>query len=131
MSAEQAVRARALTLLAGDAELGTMVHGVFDGTPPRATAPYVSVGGAEGSDWGTKDRAGREVRLMLAVEGVGEVAGDAAAARIEAVTAMLRGSAGEWTIVGARVVRTRFSFRRNGGWRHELVARCRCLAEVI
>lgn len=126
--AEQAVRARALALLAADGELAGLVHGVFDGTPSRVTAPYVSIGAAEGSDWGTKDNAGREVRLTLALVGAGEAVGDRAAARIDAMVTMLRGGADGWSIVGARVMRTRFSFARDGGWRHEVVARCRCLA---
>lgn len=126
--AEQAVRARALALLAADAELAGMVHGIFDGTPPRASAPYVSVGAAEGGDWGTKDRAGREVRLTLALAGVGSAPDDRAAERIEAVVAALRGVAGGWIVVGARTIRTRFGFGRDGGWRHEVVVRCRCLA---
>ncbi|WP_156420692.1 tail completion protein gp17, partial [Sphingopyxis sp. HXXIV] len=70
-SAEAAVRARALGVLADDAVLAGLVHGVFDGVPARASAPYASIGGAEGSDWGTKDAAGREVRVMLALVGVG------------------------------------------------------------
>ncbi len=126
--AEQAVRAKALALLAGDAELAALVHGVFDGVPPRVSAPYVSVAGAEGGDWGTKDRAGREVRLTLALVGVGGAVDDAVAGRIEAAVAGLRGVADGWSVVSARVVRTRFGFGRDGGWRHELVARCRCLA---
>lgn len=126
--AEQAVRAKALALLAGDAELAALVHGVFDGTPSRVSAPYVSVGVAEGADWGTKDRAGREVRLTLALVGVGSAVDDVAAGRIDAVIAGLRGLAGGWSVVSARVVRTRFSFAREGGWRHEVVVRCRCLA---
>lgn len=126
--AEQAVRARALDLLSADAELAGLVHGIFDGTPPRASAPYVSVAAAEGSDWGTKDRAGREVRLTLLLAGAGSALDDRVAGRIEAVVASLRGAAGDWTIVGARAIRTRFSFARDGGWRHELVVRCRCLA---
>ncbi|WP_411340586.1 DUF3168 domain-containing protein [Sphingopyxis sp. J-6] len=126
--AEQAVRVRALDLLSADAELAALVHGIFDGTPPRASAPYVSVAAAEGSDWGTKDRAGREVRLTLLLAGTGSAPGDRAAGRIEAVVASLRGAAGDWTVVGARAIRTRFSFARDGGWRHEVVVRCRCLA---
>jgi len=129
MSAEQAVRAAALALLAGDAALAGLVHGVFDGVPARASAPYVSVGATEGSDWGTKDVAGREVRLALALVGVGEATGDAAAARVEALVPGLRGDAGSWRVVGARVMRTRFAFARDGGWRHEIVVRCRCLVE--
>lgn len=127
-SAEGAVRARALNLLGGDDALAAMIHGVFDGTPPRVTAPYVMVGATEGRDWGTKDRTGREVRLTLALVGVGETIGDGAADCIERVVAAMRGAAGAWVVVGARTVRTRFGFARDGGWRHEFIVRCRCLA---
>lgn len=127
MSAERAVRARALAGLADDAALAGLVHGVFDGVLARASPPYVSVGLAEGSDWGTKDAPGREVRVTLALVGVGDAAVDKAAARIEALVPGLRGAAGAWRIVGARVVRTRFGFAKDGGWRHEIVVRCRCL----
>lgn len=126
-SAEGAVRARALDLLARDDALAAMVHGVFDGTPPRASAPYVMVGAAEGRDWGTKDRAGREVQLMLVLVGVGGAAGDGAAGCIERVVSAMRGAVGAWTIVGARTIRTRFTFAREGGWRHEIIVRYRCL----
>ncbi|GAO76938.1 DUF3168 domain-containing protein [Sphingopyxis sp. C-1] len=131
ISAEGAVRARAIELLARDDALATMVHGIFDGTPPRVSAPYVTVGTADGADWGTKDRAGREIRLTLTLVGVGgaiDGIGAAAAARIEAVVTVLRGAAGTWSVVGARTIRTRFAFARDGGWRHEVVVRCRCLA---
>lgn len=126
--AEGALRARVLELLARDDALAGIVHGIFDGTPPRASAPYVAVGAAEGADWGTKDRPGREVRLTLTLVGVGSATDDRAAARVEAVVAGLRGPAGAWSVVGARTVRTRFAFARDGGWRHEMVVRCRCLA---
>jgi hypothetical protein len=126
--AEGALRARALELLSRDDALAGIVHGIFDGTPPRASAPYVAVGAAEGADWGTKDRPGREVRLTLTLVGVGSAADDRAAARVEAVVAALRGPAGAWSVVGARTTRTRFTFARDGGWRHEVVVRCRCLA---
>ncbi len=128
--AEAAVRERALGVLADDVVLTGLVHGVFDGVPARASAPYVSVGGADGSDWGTKDAAGREVRVTLALAGIGEAVADAAAGRIEALVPGLRGEAGDWRIVGARVVRTRFVFGKDGGWRHEIVVRCRCLLEA-
>ncbi|MGH6632059.1 tail completion protein gp17 [Sphingopyxis sp.] len=126
--AEGAVRARAIELLARDDALAAMVHGIFDGTPPRASAPYVAVGTADGSDWGTKDRAGREIRLTLTLVGVGSGVDDLAAARIEAVAATLRGAADGWAVVGVRMIRTRFTFVREGGWRHEFILRCRCLA---
>ena len=126
--AEQAVRGKVLALLAGDADLAGLVHGVFDGVPPRVSAPYVSVAAAEGVDLGTKDRAGREVRVTLALVGVGCAVDDRAAARVEAAALALRGAADGWSIVSARVMRTRFGFGREGGWRHEVVVRYRCLA---
>jgi hypothetical protein len=128
IGAEQAVRARMLALLSRDDVLAERVHGIFDGQPPRASAPYVAIGGAEGSDWGTKDRAGREIRLTLMLAGVGAALDDRAAARVEAAVDALRGAAGDWSVVGARIVRTRFAFVREGGWRHDVVVRCRCLA---
>ena len=113
--AEGALRARTLELLASDDALAAVVHGIFDGTPPRATAPYVAVGAADGVDWGTKDRPGREVRLTLTLVGVEGGAVDLAAARVEAVVTALRGAAGAWSVVGARTIRTRFTFARDGG----------------
>lgn len=129
IGAEGALRARALELLARDEVLAGLIHGIFDGTPSRATAPYVAVGAAEGVDWGTKDRFGREVRLTLALVGVGSAIDDKAAARVEAVAAALRGPAGTWSVVGARTIRTRFILARDGGWRREFILRCRCLAD--
>ena len=127
-TAEQALRAKAIALLAADAELAGVIHGVFDGMPPRASAPCVSVGSADGGDWGTKDRAGCEIRLAVTLYGVGDSLDDRAAARVEAVVAGLRGAAEDWTVISARIVRTRFALAREGGWRRELVVRCRCLA---
>jgi len=129
--AEQAVRAKALTVLGADDALAELVHGVFDGVPPRASAPYVSVGAAEGRDWGTKDRPGCEVRLTLSLTGAGLPAdAGGAAARMEAAARALRGPAGGWTVVAVRALRSRLASRREGGWRHDLVVRCRCLAGV-
>jgi len=128
MSAEQALRARALSLLAEDGELAALVHGVFDGVPRRGAMPYVAVGAAEGSDWGTKDRAGREVRLTLTLTGVDPDGPSAAAARIEAIVPALRGAADGWQIVAARLLRSRFALRREGGWRQDYMLRCRCFA---
>ena len=127
-TAEQAVRARVLSLLMADEVLSGRIHGVFDGNPPRATAPYIGIGAAESSDWGTKDRPGREVRLTVTLFGAGESRDDEAAAGVERVANALRGAIDGWTIAGARIVRTRFAFAREGGWRREVIIRCRCLS---
>lgn len=39
--------------------------GIYDGPPPRALFPYVSIGSSLISDWSTKTEIGREVRLAL------------------------------------------------------------------
>ena len=67
------------------------------------------------------------MRVTLTLVGVGSAIADVAAGRIDAAVAALRGAAGGWSIVSARVMRTRFGFGRDGGWRHEIVVRCRCL----
>ena len=57
------------------------------------------------------------------LESLAESSNVAASARAAGV----RGVAGDWSVVNARVVRTRFGFGRDGGWRHEVVVRCRCM----
>lgn len=65
MSAEIAVRAAVLAALRGDAALMAIVNGVYDGPPVKASEPYALVGDGAGSDWGTKDADGREVRIAI------------------------------------------------------------------
>lgn len=128
MTAEQAVRARALAVLAGDSDLAGRVHGIFDGAARRASAPYVVVGAAESVDWGTKDQPGREVRLTVTLVGVDPGGPGDAGARIGALAPMLRGGGEGWTIAAVRTLRSRFSLRRAGGWQQDMIVRCRCLA---
>ncbi|WP_263588168.1 hypothetical protein [Sphingopyxis sp. GC21] len=44
-----------------------------------------------------------------------------------AIAGALRGGADGRAMAGARVERTRTRFGRDGGWRHEMALRCRCL----
>lgn len=77
---------------------------------------------------GHEGRAGREVQVMLMLNGVGESADCGAVARIETAAGGLRGAADGWTVASVRVMRKRFTFARDGGWRRETIVRCRCLA---
>jgi Protein of unknown function (DUF3168) len=47
--------------------LGTELSGVYDGPPPRAAFPYVSIADGLTADWSTKTARGREIRLALTV----------------------------------------------------------------
>ena len=68
------------------------------------------------------------MQVMLMLNGVGESADCGAVARIETAAGGLRGAADGWTVASVRVMRKRFTFARDGGWRRETIVRCRCLA---
>lgn len=67
MSLEQDFARAAIDWLACDAALMAQVNGVFHRSPARIAAPYVLLDDVLATDWGTKDRAGREARLAFTV----------------------------------------------------------------
>lgn len=127
MSAERVVVARLLAALIEDAALVRAVHGVYDRRAPRASAPYIEIGEVTASDWGTKDRAGCELRI--AIRHIAAARDDAVvAARIGAVVAELRGADDGCEIVSARIVRARSGYDRQDRWEQLFEIRVRCLA---
>jgi Protein of unknown function (DUF3168) len=54
--------------------LSTELTDIYDGPPPRAALPYVSIANGITSDWSTKTGPGREIRLALTVWDDGEQA---------------------------------------------------------
>lgn len=88
---------------------------VGDGEGAAAGMPFVVLGEIVGSDWGAKERPGRELRFALTLSDRGEaspIAGLVSA--VEAVlTAMPRAFAG-WECGGVTVLRTRMARRRDG-----------------
>lgn len=72
--AVQAVQAAAVAALSAHPALSGELPGIYDGPPPRAAFPYVSIGDGLVSDWSTKSEAGREIRLALTVWDDGEEA---------------------------------------------------------
>lgn len=126
MSAAAAVAARLTALLDSDPAVMRVVHGVYDRPVPRATPPLIEIGAVTASDWGTKDRAGCELRI--AVRHVAPGPGDRVVAeRIAAAVAGLRGVAGPWEVVAARILRSRSGFDRQGQWEQSFEVRARCL----
>ncbi len=47
--------------------LSDSIKGVYDGPPPYASFPYISIDDGQISDWSTKTFIGREVRLALTI----------------------------------------------------------------
>jgi Protein of unknown function (DUF3168) len=66
-------QAAAVAALAARPGLGELT-GIYDGPPPRAAFPYVSISGGATSDWSTKTATGRELRFALTIWDDGEEA---------------------------------------------------------
>ena len=67
MSLEQDFALAVIDWLADDAALMARVNGVFHRSPARIAAPYVLLDDLLATDWGTKDRPGRELRLAFSI----------------------------------------------------------------
>ncbi len=127
MGDEMAVRGAVLEALRGDAALAAMLNGVWDGPPVKASAPYVVLGECIGVDWGTKDRAGREVRVAMTVQDKRENA-DGLAALLALVDAAVRRVTVPGCEMGAvGLVRSRVLRARDEGWRAVVEYRVRVL----
>jgi hypothetical protein len=68
------LQAAVIAALSAHPVLHTELTGIYDGPPPRAAFPYVSVTDGLVTDWGTKTHQGREIRLALTVWDDGESA---------------------------------------------------------
>lgn len=62
---EIALRAALLGWLAADPALSAALNSVTEEAPARAALPWLAIASSASTDWGAKDRAGREVRVAL------------------------------------------------------------------
>jgi hypothetical protein len=116
---ERAVRVAVHAALTADVTLAASLNRVSDGAAERAAPPWAEVGETLGSDWGAKDRPGRDVRLTITVFDRGQ--GSDGAARIgdllgavETVLGALPRTIGGFETSGAVIVRTRMTQRSDG-----------------
>jgi Protein of unknown function (DUF3168) len=72
ISASLAVQQAAVEALRRSPPIMAELSGIYDGPPPRAAFPYVSIGDGLNTDWSTKTETGREIRLALTVWDDGE-----------------------------------------------------------
>ncbi len=110
--------------------LGESVNGVFDGPAVKASAPWVELGPILAADWSTKDKAGREVRLVLTVRDRADAPARThmlAAAVGDAIEAVPRDLPG-WRIASCIFVRARVSGTRPGEWAASVEYQIRVLA---
>lgn len=72
--AVQVVQAAVVEALQAHPVLASELTGVYDGPPPRAGFPYISIADGLVTDWSTKTATGREIRLAMTVWDDGEEA---------------------------------------------------------
>ena len=64
---ENPLRADLIEWLRSDPALAGL-NAIEEETPLRASAPWLGIAASASTDWGTKDRPGREVRVALELE---------------------------------------------------------------
>lgn len=106
---ETALRAALIQWLAADPALSATINAVAEESPLRAPVPWLGIAASASTDWSTKDRTGREVRVALELHGRGDdpatlgTLSSAVEARIEALPAAQPG----FTVVSALFLRAR------------------------
>ena len=88
---------------------------VGDGDGEAAGFPFAVLGEIAGTDWGAKQRPGRELRFSVSVQDRGEVERIAGlAAAVEAVLVAMPRAFPGWECGGVTVLRSRMLRRRDG-----------------
>lgn len=131
MSAGGVVRAAVLARLRSDPAVAS--HRVVEGAAARVAAvPFVVLRDVAITDWSTKDRAGRELRVSLAVRDEGEsgVRAEAIGAAAEAALLALPGSLDGWRVVTATPVRNAVLHEGGQRWAALVDVRIRMLEEA-
>lgn len=88
---ETELRAALVEWLATDGILANLVNAIVEEAPSRAAPPWLGIAASASTDWSTKDRTGREIRVAIELHCRGDDPGTAAAttqaiqARIEAL----------------------------------------------
>ena len=129
MSAIAAVRAAALARLRGEAAVA--VNRVWDGADRRGSVPYAVLRDVIASDWGTKDRDGREVRVGVTVRDEGESPARATmlAAAVEAALLDLPRDLTGWRVASVVPVRCAVLAEAQGRWAALVDVRVRVMAD--
>lgn len=105
--------------LSGHAPLAEGLAGVFVAPPVRAATPHAVIGEALLTDWGTKDMAGREARVVVSLFDAGE-----SPARLRrmvgevevAMAGLPRVIGGGWELASRVLLRARIERKGEGRW---------------
>ncbi|MBA4163704.1 MAG: DUF3168 domain-containing protein [Erythrobacter sp.] len=105
---ENLLRAALIDWLRSDPQLASL-NAIEEESPLKASVPWLGIAASASADWGTKDRAGREVRVAFELVTRGDdSAADAALARgIEQRIQSLPAAHPEFAVVTSRFIRSR------------------------
>lgn len=125
-SAEGALHTAITAALRGVAGLNR----VDPGQPVRTTPPSAELGPIAGSDWSTKDSAGREVRVTVTIRDLAEQPArlHALNAAAEAAVAALPRAVDGWRIASCVLLKNRVAGEKAGSWAAVSEWRIRVLA---
>lgn len=128
-SALEAVQVSLISALQDNQALMDSVSGIYDGPPPRAEFPYVSLATGASRDWSHKTGIGRALSIGLTVYDSGK-----GAVRIRQIMALietaLEGGLADpesWQVVTFTFHRTRILRSATGPWSGLIAYRARCL----
>lgn len=118
MSGARQVRGALHAVLSGDAALAALVQQVSDGSPPKASAPWLQLDEAQATGWGARGVDGLTLRqpVRLTMRGDDPARLDAIIARVEACLADMTDDVGDWRITDLRCERVRI-VRGRADWR--------------
>ncbi|MGB3738512.1 MAG: DUF3168 domain-containing protein [Pontixanthobacter sp.] len=106
---EHRLRAALLGWLRADPTLSSRINAFAEESPVAATAPWLGIAASASTDWSTKDRTGREIRIALELQTRGDdPAGDAdIVAALETRIAALPRTQPDLVIVTTQFLRAR------------------------
>lgn len=130
--ATEALQAALVTVLQSHPVLADELTGVYDGPPPRAAFPYVSIGDGLSSDWSTKTANGREIRIALTVWDDGESAArlHQLVGHVEDAVAALPRDFGGWRVASCIFLRSFVARNPAAAWAGLIEYRIRMLRTV-
>ncbi|WP_120076396.1 DUF3168 domain-containing protein [Aurantiacibacter odishensis] len=76
---ESLLRTILIEWLASDPVLSTTLNDVAEEAPSRASLPWLGIAASASTDWSTKTRRGREVRVALELQTRGDAAAETSA----------------------------------------------------
>jgi hypothetical protein len=129
--AMQTLQAAAVSVIEAHPVLGAELTGIYDGPPPRAGFPYVSIADGIASDWSTKTAMGREIRLALTVwDDGGEASRQSSLmGHVEDAIAAIPRDLGGWRIASLVFLRSMAVRDAAGPWAGLVEYRVRMLAQ--